>query len=263
MVYDTLQNGQQFLPKPYFYGKCDQTSVIGMQFVKGTSLRNAVLRNVACGRTEVLEEIFLKMGRGMRVFHDSSTASGTQLVGELAAIAHRVTAATEYLTHDERKEIIQHVKIAERNADPQTELPLIKIHNDWVLRNILVRDRGSFYVVDLDSMRAPNNSRWYDVSYFLINVESQLKYWPIINKKSIADLWQSFWRGYSEKGSPDALSSRQIRSLIYLIKVQYLFGATIRPPLFKIYNNFLGPVYLRHLKKSIVQGKYSTLAAEP
>jgi hypothetical protein len=262
-VYEKLGKNQQFLPKPYFYTKWNQTSVIGMELINGASLRNMVLRKVMSRRTGVLEETFFKIGRGMRVFHDSSAASGTQLVAELAATAHRVTAATEYLTDDERKTIIQHVQIAERDADPQTELPLIKIHNDWVLRNILIRDSSSFYVVDLDSMRAPNNSRWYDVSYFLINVESQLKYWPIINKKSMADLWQSFWLGYLEKGSPDALSSHQIRSLIYLIKVRYLFGATIRPPLFKIYNNCLGPVYLRHLKKSIMQGKYSTLAAEP
>jgi hypothetical protein len=262
-VYEKLGKDQQFLPKPYFYTKLDQTSVIGMELIKGASLRNMVLRKVMSGRTGVLEETFFKIGRGMRRFHDSSTASGTQLVGELAATAHRVTAATEYLTDDERKTIIQHVQSAERNADPKTELPLIKLHNDWVLRNILIRDNSSFYVVDLDSMRAPNNSRWYDMSYFLINVESQLKYWPIINKKSMADLWQSFWQGYSEKGFPDALSSHQIRSLIYLIKVQYLFGSTIRPPLFKIYNNFLGPVYLRNLKNSIMQGKYSTLAAEP
>jgi hypothetical protein len=198
----------------------------------------------------------------MRVFHDLSAASGVRRVGELAENARSVTSGTEYLSDDERKQIIRHIEMAERSANSQAELALIKIHNDWVLRNILIENTGSFYLVDLDSIRAPCNSRWYDVSYFLINLESQLKYWPLINRKSIVALWESFWQGYSEKGLPDALSSNQIRALVYLIKIQYLFGATIRPPLFKVYKNFLGPLYLRNLKKSLVQGQCSTLAVE-
>ena len=260
-VYEKLGKDQRFLPKPYFYTKCDQTSVIGMELIKGASLRNMVLRMVMSRRTRVLEETFLKMGRGMRVFHDLSTGYGSQRVGELLANVHRATAATEYLTNVERTKIKEHITIAGKHANPQTELPLIKIHNDWILRNILVGNSGSFHVVDLDSMRAPNNSRWHDVSYFLINLESQLKYWPIIDRSSITDLWRSFWRGYLEKGLPDGLSRQQIRSLIYLIKVQYLFGETIRP-LLKIYGNLFGRLYLRNLKRSIMQGEYSTLAAE-
>jgi hypothetical protein len=197
----------------------------------------------------------------MRLFHDSSAAVGAQRVAELAADIGRATAATEYLTDGERKEILEHIKIAGRNANPKTELPLIKIHHDWILRNILISDKCSFHVIDLDSMRAPNNTRWCDVSYFLINLESQLKYWPIIDRRSIGDLWQSFWEGYLENGLPDGLSRQQIRSLIYLTKVEYLFGATIRP-LFQLYGDFLGRLYLRNLKKSIMQGEYSTLSVE-
>jgi hypothetical protein len=53
-----------------------------------------------------------------------------------------------------------------------------------------------------------------------------------------------------------------IIAIMYLIKVEYLFGGTIRPPLFEIYGRYLGTVYLRQVKKSVIRGAYSMLNAE-
>lgn len=263
-IYGKLREDQKIFPRPYFYfyGQYDGSNgcVIGMEFLKGTSLRSMLLTNVAYRRIESLKKLFLAIGTGMRTFHDSSKSSGVRLVTELADNAHKVTEQTQYLTDEERNKLIRNIRNAENQANPQTELPLIKIHNDWVLRNILVDNTGAFYVVDLDSMRAPVNSRWYDLSYFFINLESQLKYWPIIDRISLLYLWKSFWQGYSQKGLPETLSENQIKAIIYLIKVEYLFGGTIRAPLFEIYNKFLGPLYLRNLKKTIMRGEYSTLS---
>lgn len=261
-IYDQFQGGRKFFPKPYFHGKCDGDCVIAMEFVEGVSLRSMLIKNVAYHRIKPLEKVFLRMGTGMRAFHDSSTSSGVRLVGELADNARRVTGKSQYLTDAERKELIRHIGLAERQADPQTELPMIKIHNDWVMRNILIKNTGAFYVVDLDSMGAPDNSRWYDLSYFLINMESHLKYWPIVGRTSLVNLWKNFWQGYSEKGVPEALSKKQLKAIMNLIKIEYLFGGTIRPPLFEIYKKFLGPRYVRNLKKAIMRGEYSTLSVE-
>jgi hypothetical protein len=258
-----LPEGQRCFPKPYFYRQLEETSVIGMECVRGVPLRNLLLRRIAAGRGQLLNGLFNKIGRAMKSFHDSSRASGSLKVSEVAARAKEATVETDYFTQDQKKQIINHLAAAEASAGAHTELPLIKIHNDWVLRNILVTDDDSFYVVDLDSMRAPDNSRWYDVTYFLINLESQLKYWPLIDKKNINGLWKSFWSGYSGDPVTEGSSTERIMPLIYLIKVQYLLGATIRPPLYKIYRNLSGSIYLKRLRESILQGESSMFASNP
>jgi len=263
-VYNRFQENQKIFPKPYFYGEFDRNrgSVMAMEFLEGVSLRDKLLKNLAYRKFKPLKKIFSRIGAGMRTFHDSSTSSGVRSVSTLASNARRVTEMSQYLTDKESEEMIRYIGIAEKQAGPQTELPMIKIHNDWILKNILISKTGTVHVVDLDSTQAPDNSRWYDLSYFLINVESQFKYWPIINRISLVNLWKSFWKSYSEKGFPDILSKEQIIAIIYLIKVEYLFGGTIRRPLFEMYHKPLGTIYLRKLKKTMLRGEYSILSVD-
>jgi hypothetical protein len=264
-LYKRLEGFRKMVPEPYFYDegyRGGEGSVIGMEFVEGTSLQNILLRKAVCGGVRSLTSVFSEVGAGMRIFHDTSRSSGVKRVRELADNARRVTSCSPYLTEDQRRELVRHIEAGERVAGSGTELPLIKIHNDWILRNLLIMRNGGVRVVDLDSMRAPDNSRWYDLCYFLINVESQLKYWPVMGRAGLLDLWKSFWCGYSEKGLPEALSAKMIIAIMYLIKVEYLFGGTIRPPLFEIYGRYLGTVYLRQVKKSVIRGAYSMLNAE-
>jgi len=264
-LYERLEGFRKVVPEPYFYDEgCrgGEGSVIGMEFVEGTSLRNILLKKAVCGGLRSLTSVFSEVGAGMRIFHDTSRSSGVKRVWELADNARRVTSCSPHLTEDQRKELVKHIEGAERSAGAATELPLIKIHNDWILRNLLIMRDGGVRVVDLDSMRAPDNSRWYDLCYFLINVESQLKYWPVMGRAGLLGLWKSFWCGYSDNGLPEALSAKMIIAILYLIKVEYLFGGTIRPPLFEVYGRYLGKVYLRQVKESVIRGAYSTLSAE-
>ncbi|NIM98702.1 MAG: phosphotransferase [candidate division Zixibacteria bacterium] len=259
-----LEEEKRFFPQPYFYGESHRNgkSVVGMEFVTGASLRNMVIRNAVYKGREVLEEIFSEVGAALRTFHDSSKSSGLRLVGELADNARSVTERSKYLSKEEREEVIGWIGMAERRAGAEMQLPLIKIHHDWILRNILITDTGSPYIVDLDSMRAPDNSRWYDVTCFLINLESQLKYRPLISRGKLANLWKSFWQGYAEELVPEGLSENQVMALIYLIKVEYLFGGTMRPPLFETYNKLLGRRYLNNLRDAVTRGEYSTLRVD-
>jgi len=264
-LYERLEGFGKVVPEPYFYDEgCrgGEGSVIGMEFLEGTSLRNILLKKAVCGGLRSLTSVFSEVGAGMRIFHDTSRSSGVKRVRELADNARRVTNCSPYVSEDQRRELVRHIDAAERSAGAGTELPLIKIHNDWILRNLLIMRDGGVRVVDLDSMRAPDNSRWYDLCYFLINVESQLKYWPVMGRAGLLDLWKSFWCGYSEKGLSEALSAKIIIAIMYLIKVEYLFGGTIRPPLFEIYGRCLGRAYLRQVKESVIGGAYSTLSAE-
>ena len=47
-------------------------------------------------------------------------------------------------------------------------LPTVQVHNDWIVRNIMVTVDGTDYVVDCDSMRARADLRWLDMAYFLL-----------------------------------------------------------------------------------------------
>ena len=237
-----------------------QRPYLAMEFVEGTSLRNLLLRNAVLYPGRALRETFRKVGAAMRVFHDSAHASGVMLVDELAENARRVTEGSGYLVQVDREKIMSEVDSAKMRVRSQRQLPLIRIHNDWILRNIMITDNGYPYIVDLDSMRAPDNSRWYDVTCFLINLESQIKYWPIVRAGFLMDMWENFWQGYSGKELPDGLSESEIWPIIYLIKVEYLFGGTIRPPLFEVYGGVLGSCYVRQLKKAVKRGEFLPLS---
>lgn len=263
-VYNRLPEKRQMFPKPYFcaeYGTGG--SMMGMEFIEGASLRNLLLRSaVLCSGNALrkLRETFRKVGAAMRVFHDTAHASGVMLVDELAENVRRVTEGSGYLVQGDGEKIIREVDRAKMRVRSHMQLPLITIHYDCILRNIMITDNGYPYIVDLDSMRAPDNSRWYDVTCFLINLESQIKYWPVVRACILMDMWTHFWQGYSGKELPDGLSESEIWAIIYLIKVQYLFGGIIRPPLFEVYSGVLGSYYVRRLKEAVKRGECFTLS---
>jgi len=259
-AYNRLSAKCNILPQPYFCGECDGQSLMAMEFVEGTSLRNLLLRCAVYGRSSALRDVFWRVGVAVRQLHDSSKASGSKTVGELAENARRATDRSRYITPDEKATVMAKIAIAETQAHSQSALPLIKIHNDCILRNIVIRGSGSPCIVDLDSMRTQDNSRWYDVGCFLINLESQTKYCFLVNPKIIMNMWKSFWQGYVDVGRPDGLSEEQITALIYLIKLEYLLGGTVRAPLFEVYTGVLATGYLTRLKDAILRGDYVTFA---
>jgi Ser/Thr protein kinase RdoA (MazF antagonist) len=105
------------------------------------------------------------------------------------------------------------------------------VHNDWILRNILVAADGVDYVVDFDSMRARADLRWLDVAYLLLNIESQIKWFPLLTAGMLAELSREFWRGYAgDTGLPDNLSPEQLVAILYVLRLRYLLGVRrVRP----------------------------------
>ena len=109
-------------------------------------------------------------------------------------------------------------------------------------------------------MRAPNDLRWYDPVYFLINIESQLKWSPLVRKDTLSKLWDSFWRGYLEDGLPDYMDHRQIAAAFFLLRVQYLLGGTIRVALYEMFGNLQGRRFVKKLKSAVLNGRNTLLA---
>jgi hypothetical protein len=123
---------------------------------------------------------------------------------------------------------------------------------------VVVRRDGSPCLLDLDSMPAPANSRWYDLSVFLVNLESQIKYAPLCDAAAVARAWRSFWSGYAGARIPDGLSVDQARALLFLVKFEYVFQGTWLS-VFDVYTDRLATRYLRRLKASLVAGEHFAL----
>lgn len=259
-VYDRLPVHQRIFPKPYFCGSFpNEQEFIAMEFVQGSLLRDMVLFRFPCGRSGRLQWTFHEVGSGMRAFHETSPCRDTRAVADLAESARTAIQHSACLSQVEKAGITRKIMQAEQRAKPSTKLPLIRTQNDWVLRNIVVTDDGTPRVVDLDSLRAPFNSRWYDVVYFLVNIESLRKFSPLIRARPLARLFESFWNGYVAPGLPDGLWKEQVTSIIFLTKVEAMLGDHWRPPLIRLHDSFFGRRYIRELKQSVAAARYSTL----
>jgi hypothetical protein len=102
------------------------------------------------------------------------------------------------------------------------------------------------------------NWRWFDIVYLLLNVESQRKWFPLITLPMLCRLWRAFWRGYiGDMGVPDGLSVEQLAAILYIVRIEWLVGGTIRPPYFEIISGPAKRRILRSLTRSVLRGHYS------
>jgi Phosphotransferase enzyme family len=246
----------ELFPQPYFYGEWQGGAVMGMELIEGAALRALFLRRALVRRTGALDAVFAALGRALRAFHDSSEPSGVRSLDDLEENARRLAASTAHLATDERRRALERITAAAVTAgDGGTWLPLIRVHHDCTLRNVVVRRDGSPCLLDLDSMPAPGNSRWYDLTVFLINLESQIKYAPLCDAGSIAAAWGSFWSGYLDAGVPDGLPLERAQALLFLVKFEYVFEGTWLP-VFDVYTDPLARRYLGRLKRSLLGGQH-------
>lgn len=246
-------------PRPYFSGHCpgNEVAFVATAFAEGEVLRNRLIRQAALRRAHRLGPVFASNGAKMRQFHDAFAATETIAVDAVAAQTARLTRETPHFSAGEKASVLAHLDRC-RAALPMTALPAVTVHNDWVLKNIIVAPDGDDLVIDCDSMRHPPNWRWFDVVYLLLNVESQQKWWPLVTAAAVEPLWRAFWRGYvGHAGLPNGLTRDELAAILYLVRVAWLVGGTVREPYFEIMDGRFDPRYLRLLRQSLVAGRYS------
>ena len=101
-------------------------------------------------------------------------------------------------------------------------------------------------------MRARADLRWLDVTYLLLNIESQIKWFPLLTAGMLAELSREFWCGYAgDRGLPDGLSPEQLVAILYVLRLRYLLGGAARPAYFRIMDGPLDHRALRSLKQSV------------
>jgi hypothetical protein len=99
----------------------------------------------------------------MRRFHDAFVSSESIEVAPLLESTCALLRETPYFSAPEKASVRAHL---ERYGGALTlaRLPAVQVHNDWILRNIIVAADGVDYVVDFDSMRTRADLRWLDVT---------------------------------------------------------------------------------------------------
>jgi hypothetical protein len=258
--YHERLNGAVF-PAPYFAWRSQENNmaVLATAYIRGGVLRNKLLAMSLLRQTGRLSPIFASSGAKMRRFHEAFAATETIGIASIIDSAAELVRQTDYLSTVEKDQILAHIAGCAA-ALPMKSFPAVRNHNDWLLRNILVTPEGTDYVIDCDSMRHRANLRWYDVAHTLLNIESQMKWFPLITAGILSDLWRSFWQGYVRGAEiPDGLTTAQLLAILYVVRVQCLLGGTARLPYFTIMQHGLNRGFLRHLKRSIVAGKPTTL----
>jgi len=260
-AYHGRLDGQVF-PTPYFAGHYPGRGVafLATAYVGGAVLRNRLIRLGALRQTAQLAPVFASNGAKMRRFHDAFPASGAIPVSEIVAQASHLMHETLYFAPAEKEIVLAHLARCQALL-PMAALPAVTTHNDWVLKNIIVTPGGTDYVIDTDSMKHPPNWRWFDVVYLLLNVESQRKWFPLVTAAVLRDLWSAWWRGYvGESGLPDGLTPEQLAAILYIVRIEWLVGGTVREPYFEIMDGVVDQPFLRSLKRSVLDGHYSQFA---
>lgn len=96
---------------------------------------------------------------------------------------------------------------------------------------------------------------WNDISTFLVNIESQTKYYPLINKNHLLKLEKYFLDGYNAI-LDERYTSEEVNFLHYVTVLEFYLGMVERP-LKGIYSGWLVLRYIKNLKKSITTGSGS------
>ena len=254
-AYHERLNGQVF-PRAYFAwcAQDENTSVLATAYVQGLTLRSRLLMLAALRQTSRLLPIFRSSGTKMRRFHDAFGSAESIDTGSLIDSTADLVRETTYFSAAEKASVLSHLDRYAHVLIVRT-LPTIQLHNDWILRNIMVTADGTDYVVDCDSMRTRADLRWLDVAYFLLNMDSQLKWHPLVTAEMLAELSREFWRGYAGEHLPESLTPEQAIAVLYILRLRCLLGGTTRRPYFRVMGGSFDRRVLRTLKDSVVTGR--------
>jgi len=223
-------------PRPYFAWRSPDArlAIVATEFVGGRLLRDRFRQWAFSRQTARLEPIFRSNGEKMRAFHDASPPLTPIAVDAVVGAIIERAGDSRHLAPAEWEAIRTHIERC-RSGLGRAALPAVRTHNDWVLRNIMIASDGADYVIDTDDMQAAPHWRWHDVGLFLLDIETQLKWFPLTTPRMLSRLCRAFWQGYvGERGLPDGLIPTQLPAILYLVRLQWLVEGVVHQPHFEI-----------------------------
>jgi tRNA A-37 threonylcarbamoyl transferase component Bud32 len=251
---------QDPIPKPYLYDS--DTNIVVMEAISGENLRNILYKHASFidfFHEKNIINSFYDIGKWLGQFSKvSSTGKNETLKSYILPLLEKLKS-DESFNKNERKKVEKNILKILNAPISKIYFPQVKPHNDFTLRNIFINDDG-FNIIDWDSMVHPcfpeETLCWWDVTCFILNIQSLLRYSPLVSKNRINNLCKVFVDGYisSNREFSSVNTNDYFDSIMYVFTLKYWLKIDTDRPLYEIYNNNLGWRYINTLKSSLTNG---------
>jgi len=212
---------------------------------------------LSCSRVPAsLYRLYRDIGSWLAEYHTAMALSEQIALQDLLHDLEETLDTDSHFNTEEKARLVHH--LAAIRADPtlrDEQLPLTRPHNDFCLRNILTDSVNQFAVVDWDAMVHPEFSprapAWNDITAFTLNVESLLRFSPLVSAGAIEALADSFLNGYF---SGPAGTRSGVGAKLWFFSLYYYIGLIGDRPLHRIYTGWPAVRFARRLRARLLQG---------
>jgi len=233
------------IPRPYAYDA--DTALLVTELVPGTCPLNSFLASAVVGNTERIIALAKNTGQWLAKFHSLDWDDNGPLFEEwTASLFDKMIKSRIY-----SKDIVDRlVTSREFTRARHIRLPVARMHKDFTLRNFLCTDNG-LKVIDWDAIGHPAapdiDTPWNDIGACLINVESQIRYFPLVRNGSLRLFEKTMLDSY-EKVCPTMIGPRHLTSL--LMRLRYDIEL-VGPSLSRAYTGMRGAAFRRLFRQRL------------
>lgn len=254
VIYNGLSayNLQMHMPRPVI---CDTLNNVSyMEYIEGSALSYKVLRSLIFRESQQLVPLFRNIGLWLKHYHDTTRLENSMTLDQVKHNVLTGLETTPFFSAPEKQILANRVK----SLQPEnTFLVMVKPHNDFAMRNIIINAGGNFTVIDWDAMFhrkfRSESPIWSDIATYLISVSSLRRFSPLISSADLKILCNAFLNGYFEgNGAPP--DSNEINDMLYLYTLKFYLGTIGDRPLKEIYKEKLGSRYIRKLRADLLKG---------
>ncbi len=257
-IYNTLQrNGlHSHMTRPYLYDP-DSGAVCISHFDGVSLLKETFRHSFSFGKAlpQELIHVFNQIGRWLQMYHEATISENIVTMPDILLTLLEVLEKDSSLSSRKKAIIMKHLSTIRQRSVGTMTFPTVRTHNDFTLRNILVSN-DNFGVIDWDAMIHPKFPDlapvWNEISCFLLNLQSLLRFYPIISKYKIRVLKDSFLQGYFEGNSLAEASC--FPEIFYIFSLRFFLGIDSDRPLAQIYRKNFGKRYIQLLEKELLLG---------
>lgn len=246
------------MPIPRYFDR--KTSIIYTSRVFGNSLAIVTLKNlglIPIRMPKWLCELYFDIGAWLNKYN--LVMSNYQKFG-LKKIIKELFATLNgfnYFTTNEKKTILRHLVQIENKINGNLYLESTVPHNDFSLRNIIIRKNRQFTIIDWDAMIHGDFPKlapiWHDLTTFLLSIQSLIRFHPLVSSTKIGTIITSFLEGYFNKAETSIKD--QIEDMFYIFTLRAFTGISSDRPLFQIYRKRLSHRFIKKLKTKLLDDK--------
>ena len=203
-----------------------------------------------------IKEIFFNIGIWLKNFHSAMSSRKPIFVVDVIEEINLAIKKSNYFSKLQKKLVFEHLNCIKDRIGSNAILNSVSPHNDFSLRNIIADKRGNFSIIDWDAMShrefPKNASIYHDLTNFLINVQSLIKFRPFVSTVKIESLLNCFLTGYFN--TPVKSLGSQLEDMLYIFTMKEFIGLSGDRPLYQVYKKRLGFRFIKILEKMLLNG---------